>query len=58
MAETGRQLTVEVTEEMLRAGADALVLDACSDDAEVARLVLLAALEAGGYAIREAAEVN
>jgi hypothetical protein len=40
---------VEITPEMVRAGAKALVFDHLSDDQDVALRVLIAALEAGGY---------
>lgn len=53
MAETGRRLTVKVTEEMLKAGARALVFDHASDDRDVARRVLFAALNAGRYKVQE-----
>jgi hypothetical protein len=53
--ETGRHSEpIEVTREMIVAGAGALVFGHSDDDGDVARRVLLAALSAGGYQVQEA----
>jgi hypothetical protein len=58
MAPTGRQLTIEVTEEMIAAGARALCFSDSDTDADVARRVLLASLNVGGYQVQDAVQLS
>lgn len=52
--ETGRRIEpIEITSEMIGAGAGALVFGHSDDDRDVARRVLLVALNAGGYQVQE-----
>lgn len=57
MVSTGRPRTKEVilTREMIDAGAKELVIDNSTDDCDVVRAILSAALEAGRYEVKEIA---
>jgi hypothetical protein len=46
---------IEVTPEMLAAGARELIIDNDTSDEETVRAVLLAVLQAGGYRVKELA---
>jgi hypothetical protein len=46
---------IEITPEMLEAGARELIIDNDTSDEETVRAVLLAVLQAGGYRVKELA---
>ncbi len=58
MKETDRRSSreVSITPEMIEAGAAQVIVNEGTDDGEIARDVLVAALEAGGYCIKEVGE--